>query len=100
MNDSGIRLAVRLTPKAGRAGINGMARTDDSAGYVKATISAVAEGCKANHALLKQLAQELHQPASMVHVALHPSPSAVLPSSHPSTPKTWPSPQSGPHTDV
>ena len=29
MNESGIRLAVRLTPKAGRAGIRGIARTAD-----------------------------------------------------------------------
>ena len=68
MNDLGIRLAARLTPKAGRAGINGMARTDDVAAYVKATITAAAEGCKANHALLKQLAQELRHTASMVHI--------------------------------
>ena len=39
MNESGIRLAVRLTPKAGRAGIRGIARTADGAAYVKAGVT-------------------------------------------------------------
>ena len=68
MNDSGIRLTVRLTPKAGRAGINAVARTDAGAAYVKAAVLAPVEGGKANHALLKLLTQELRQPASTVHI--------------------------------
>ena len=69
MNDSGIRLAIRLTPKAGRPGINGVARTNDGEAYVKATVTAPAEGGKANRALLKLLARELRQPASTMHIA-------------------------------
>lgn len=69
MNDSGIRLAVRLTPKAGRAGINGIAQTADGAAYVKAAVTAPAEDGKANRALLKLLARELRLPASAMHVA-------------------------------
>ena len=69
MNDSGIRLTVRLTPKAGRAGINGLARTDDGAAYVKAAVIAPVEGGKANRALLKLLARKLRLPASTMHIA-------------------------------
>ena len=69
MNDSGIRLAVRLTPKAGRAGINGIAQAADGAAYVKAGVTAVAEGVKANRALIKLLARELHLPASVMQIA-------------------------------
>jgi uncharacterized protein (TIGR00251 family) len=69
MNDSGIRLAVRLTPKAGRAGINGIAQTADSGAYVKAAVTAPAEGGKANRALLKLLAREFRLPASAMHIA-------------------------------
>ena len=69
MNDSGIRLAIRLTPKASHASINGMARTNDGQAYVKATVTAPAEGGKANRALLKLLARELRQPASTMHIA-------------------------------
>ncbi len=69
MNDSGIRLAVRLTPKAGRAGIRGIARAADGAAYVKAGVTAPAEGGKANRALIKLLARELGLPASTMHIA-------------------------------
>lgn len=69
MNDSGVRLAVRLTPKAGRAGINGIAQTADGAAYVKAAVAAPAEDGKANRALLKLLARELCLPASAMHIA-------------------------------
>ena len=69
MNESGIRLAVRLTPKAGRAGIRGIARTADGAAYVKAGVTAPAEGGKANRDLIKLLARELRLPASSMHIA-------------------------------
>jgi uncharacterized protein (TIGR00251 family) len=69
VNESGIRLAVRLTPKAGRAGIRGIARAADGAAYVKAGVTAPAEGGKANRALIKLLARELRLPASSMHIA-------------------------------
>ncbi len=69
VNDSGIRLAVRLTPKARRAGIRGIARAADGAAYVTAGVTAPAEGGKANRALIKLLARELRLPASTMHIA-------------------------------
>ena len=39
-------------------------------------------------------------PASIVHVLLQPSPSIVLPSSHPSVPTVCPSPHIEVHTPV
>ena len=68
MNESGFRPAVRLTPKAGSAGIRGIARTADCAVYVKAGVIAPAEGGKANRALIKLLARELWLPASAMHI--------------------------------
>ena len=69
VNVSGIRLAVRLTPKARRAAIRGIARAADGAAYVKAGVTAPAEGGKANRALIKLLARELRLPASTMHIA-------------------------------
>ncbi|MFP6776757.1 MAG: DUF167 family protein [Alphaproteobacteria bacterium] len=64
MNDSGIR----LIPKAGSAGINSMARTNDGAAYMKVAVTAPTKGDKANRAPLKLLARELRQPASTIHI--------------------------------
>ncbi|MDP7342455.1 MAG: DUF167 family protein [Alphaproteobacteria bacterium] len=69
VNDRGVRLAVRLTPKAGRAGIRGIALAADGGAYVKAGVTAPAEGGKANRALIKLLARELGLPASAMHIA-------------------------------
>ncbi|MDP6590301.1 MAG: DUF167 family protein [Alphaproteobacteria bacterium] len=68
-NDRGVRLAVRLTPKAGRAGFSGIAQGADGAAFVKAGVTAPAEGGKANRALIKLLARELRLPASAMHIA-------------------------------
>ena len=69
MNETGARLAIRLTPKAGRAGIRGIGAAADGAAYVKAGVTAPAEGGKANRALIKLLARELRLPASAMHIA-------------------------------
>lgn len=55
----GIELAVRLTPKAARAGLAGV-RTDDAGhAYLAVRVTAPAEGGKANNALIKLLAKTL-----------------------------------------
>jgi len=69
MTDTGARLAIRLTPKAGRAGFRGIAEGADGAAYIKAGVTAPAEGGKANKALLKLLARELGLPASTMSIA-------------------------------
>ncbi len=68
-NDRGVRLAVRLTPKAGRAGFGGIALAADGGAYVKAGVTAPAEGGKANRALIKLLARQLRLPPSDMHIA-------------------------------
>jgi uncharacterized protein (TIGR00251 family) len=69
INDSGARLAVRLTPKAGRAGFSGIALAADGGAYIKAGVTAPAEGGKANRALIKLLARALRLPASDMCIA-------------------------------
>jgi uncharacterized protein YggU (UPF0235/DUF167 family) len=68
-SDAGARLAVRLTPKARHAGVRGMAVDAAGAAYVKAGVTAPAEGGKANRALIKLLARELRLPASSMAIA-------------------------------
>lgn len=63
----GVRLAVRLTPRAGRAGIEGTRPTPD--GTVAAiAVTAPPEDGKANAALEQLLAKALHLPKSAVRV--------------------------------
>ena len=69
VNDLGVRLAVRLTPKASRAGFRGIGTGADGALYVKAGVTAPAEGGKANRALIKLLARGLRLPPSSMRVA-------------------------------
>lgn len=64
----GVRLAVRLTPRASRAGVQGIEAGSDGASYVKARVNAPAEGGKANRALIKLLAGALRVPASSVTI--------------------------------
>ena len=66
---SGVRLSVRLTPKARQAGVYGLALGADGAAYVKAGVSAPAEDGKANRALIKLLARALNLPASSMTIA-------------------------------
>jgi len=68
INDSGARLAIRLTPKVGHACIRGIATAADGSAYVKPGVTAPAEGGKANRALIELLARELRLPASAMHI--------------------------------
>ena len=68
-NSSGVRLSVRLTPKARLAGLRGVAASAAGAAYLKAGVTALAEGGKANRALIKLLARELKLPASSMVIA-------------------------------
>lgn len=54
----GLAVAVRLTPKAGRDGIDGVRELADGRTAVAARVRAVPEGGQANAALIKLLAKQ------------------------------------------
>lgn len=64
----GVRVAVRLTPRARRNRVEGLA--DEAGGGValKVAVTAVAEGGKANAALIELLAKEWRVPKSSISV--------------------------------
>ena len=53
-----IRLDLKLTPKAKRNAVTGLALNADGKAYVKVSVTAVPEHGKANAALIKLLAKE------------------------------------------
>ena len=57
-----IRVIVRLTTKASRNTVTGLAQNADGGGVIKASVTAVPEAGKANTALLKLLAKEWKLP--------------------------------------
>ncbi|HEX6956406.1 MAG TPA: DUF167 family protein [Ferrovibrio sp.] len=59
----GVRLCVRLTPKAGRDAIEGLKPTAEGGFELAVRVTAVPEKGKANAALLKLLAKALKIPA-------------------------------------
>ena len=64
----GVRLAVRLTPKAGRARIDGLRATPEGP-VLAVAVTAPPEDGKANAALEALLAKALHLPKSSVRVS-------------------------------
>jgi uncharacterized protein (TIGR00251 family) len=68
-NTGGVRLSVRLSPKARRAGFAGVEADADGRSHIKVRVTAVPEGGKANRALIKLLASELKLPAACLAVA-------------------------------
>ncbi len=61
-------LAVRLTPRAGRDGIDGIAMLSDGSKVVAAHVRAVPDKGAANEALVALLAKSLHVPKSAVAI--------------------------------
>ena len=65
----GIRVTVRVTPKASPAGPAGLAVDADGRAYVKLRVNAPAQDGKANAALLKLLAKEWGLARSCLRIA-------------------------------
>ena len=61
-----IRLSVRLTPNGGRDAIDCVEQDADGNAHLKARVSAVPEGGKANKALVILLAKKLRLPKSSI----------------------------------
>lgn len=65
----GVRLAVKVTPKASREGIQGLARGADGTAALKVSLTAPPEDGKANAALIKLLAKAWGVPKSSISIA-------------------------------
>jgi uncharacterized protein YggU (UPF0235/DUF167 family) len=65
----GISLSVRLTPKGGRDGIDGVAQLADGNAVLKARVAAAPSEGEANAALLKLIAKSLKVPLRDVTLA-------------------------------
>lgn len=65
----GVQVQVRLTPKASANRIQGTAPSDDGGTVLKAAVTVVPEGGKANAALLKLLAKTWKLPKTSLSIA-------------------------------
>jgi len=58
----GISVALRVTPRGGRDGIDGMETLANGKSVIKVRVRALAEGGEANRAVIDLLAEALHVP--------------------------------------
>ena len=63
-----LRLAVRLTPNAGRNVVEGIDIAADGEAFLKARVTAVPEDGKANKALILLIADTLRRPKSSISI--------------------------------
>jgi uncharacterized protein YggU (UPF0235/DUF167 family) len=64
----GVRLCLRLTPKASRNSVGGAQEDADGQNRLKATVTTVPENGKANDALVKLLAKMAKWPKSAITI--------------------------------
>lgn len=62
----GVRVAVRVSPRASRNAIAGISADSDGTPFVKVMVTAVAEGGKANAAVFKLLAKAWKLPKTSI----------------------------------
>lgn len=65
----GVRVAVRLTPRASRNAVAGLADTADGRTVVKVSVTAVPEAGRANEALVRLLSKLWSVPRSAIGIA-------------------------------
>lgn len=68
VNADHVRLSVKVTPNAGRDGIDGAETGADGESMLKARVTAVPEKGKANKALIEILAKSMKLPKSSISV--------------------------------
>lgn len=66
--DGGLRVTLRVTPKASRNAVAGLADTADGGRVLKVTVTAVPENGKANEAVIKLLSKAWKLPKSSLTV--------------------------------
>ena len=62
-HQGGVRLALKVTPRAARSGVDGIARDELGQAYLAVRVTAAPDGCKANAAVIKLLARRWGLPA-------------------------------------
>ncbi|WP_298726609.1 DUF167 family protein [uncultured Ferrovibrio sp.] len=68
LQEDGLRLFVRLTPKSGRDAVEGLKPTADGGAELAAKVTAVPEKGKANAALIKLLSKALKLPGGRFEI--------------------------------
>lgn len=63
---TGIRIALRVTPRGGRDGVDGIEQLSDGRSVLKVRVRAIADGGEANRAVLVLLAKSLGVPKASV----------------------------------
>jgi uncharacterized protein (TIGR00251 family) len=63
---TGVSIALRVTPRGGRDGVDGIEQLSDGRSVLKVRVRAVADGGEANRAVLVLLAKSLRVPKASV----------------------------------
>ncbi len=66
---NGVRVDLRVAPKAARPGVKGIARDAEGRPFLKVGVGAPPEGGKANRELVKHLAKAWRLPAGSITIA-------------------------------
>jgi hypothetical protein len=68
ISTTGISIALRVTPRGGRDGIDGIEQLSDGRSVLKVRVRAIADGGEANRAVLALLAKSLGVPKASVNL--------------------------------
>ncbi len=70
LSKDGVKVAIRVTPKASRDKVEGLADEADGRKVLKVSVTVVPEDGKANDAVIKLLSKAWHLPRSTISVVL------------------------------